>query len=168
MISDRKTLHPGELLQYHLLADLGGFYRAFGLELAPGCDERADHISIELCFLQFLCAKEALGAERGLTELAEAARAGQRQFLAEHLLRWADSLCTRVLREDPRGFHGFAAGLLAAFLRTEGARLAIVPVGEALAELGESSLALEDCCVGCELAVKCGSADPPGPAGNHG
>jgi TorA maturation chaperone TorD len=144
----------GEILQYHLLADLSGFYHAFGLELAHVCDERHDHLSIELCFLGFQSVKEADAEERGSAERAAFVRETQRKFLEQHLLRWAPSFCARTKREDPDGFYGRAAVLLARFLETERSFFAL-PYEEGFHELRSSSLALEDCCVGCEHSKDC-------------
>jgi DMSO reductase family type II enzyme chaperone len=156
----------GELLQYHLLADLAGFYRAFGLELAQGCDERADHLSIELCFMQFLCLKEAAAEEGGLADLAACARAGEKRFLEEHLLRWAPGCCARFVREDERSFLGRAAALVASFLALEAERFAVEPGQGELRTLAESSLSIEDCCIGCSQASSCLGRAPE--AGEHG
>jgi hypothetical protein len=155
----------GEILQYHLLADLGGFYRAFGLELARSCDERVDHLSIELCFLGFLCVKEADAEERGTAELAAFMRETQRAFLQQHLLRWARSFSARTQRADPSGFYGRAAVLLERFLEAESQLLGL-PEEEGARELSSSSLALEDCCVGCEHSRGCaGPATHAQPGG---
>jgi DMSO reductase family type II enzyme chaperone len=157
------TGSAGEILQYHLLADLCGFYEAFGLALAPECDERADHLALELCFLGFLCVKEA-HAEEQSAEL-DLVRAAQCSFLEQHLLAWAPAFCARVEREDEAGFHGRAARHLASFLERERERFGLAaPSG--LRELSESQLALEDCCVGCDLARDCAGpeahAEEPG------
>jgi TorA maturation chaperone TorD len=144
----------GELAQYHALADIAAFYRAFGLDLAPGCGERADHLSIELAYLQGLCLREAHGLERGLDELVEAARTACAAFLKDHLARWAPGICRRIERCDARGPYGAAARLLQLFLDGECARFGVTP-GDPTADPPESSLTLEDCCVGCELARTC-------------
>ena len=151
----------GDLLQYHQLADLSGFYRAFDLELARTCDERVDHLSVELAFLQFLCVKEGLAEEQGREDLAALAREGQRSFLEQHLLRWAPACCARF--EESPGFHAHAAELVRRFLERERERFSLE--GEARpAALAASKLALEDCCVGCSLSARCGPAGtvPPG------
>lgn len=142
----------GEILQYHLLADLGGFYGAFGLEPADGCGERLDHLSLELCFLSYLCVREAR-CEEG-DEALDIVRTAQRRFLEEHLLAWAPSFCARVVRDDADGFHAHAARLLQAFLESERARFGLAGEG-APRELAESHLTLEDCCVGCEQSAGC-------------
>ncbi|NOT32317.1 MAG: hypothetical protein HOP15_17865 [Planctomycetes bacterium] len=144
----------GEILQYHLLADLGGFYRAFGLDLAQTCDERHDHLSIELCFLGFLCVREAAAEERGVSEVVALVRDAQRRFLDEHVLRWARSFSARTKSEDPEGFYGRAAVLLERLLEAERARYGLAGE-EGFRELGASSLAPEDCCVSCEHSKSC-------------
>lgn len=147
----------GEILQYHLLADLGGFYRAFGLDLAKTCDERHDHLSIELCFLSFLCVREAAAEERGVTEIVALVCDAQRRFLDEHVLRWARAFGARTKKEDPEGFYGRAAVLLERLLEAERARFGLAGE-EGFRELRSSSLALEDCCVSCEHSQGCAGA----------
>lgn len=78
------------------LADIAGFYRAFGLQVAPAARERVDHIGSELEFMAVLCAKEARARQRGLTEQAEICRAARRAFLTDHLGRWAPAFAARV------------------------------------------------------------------------
>ncbi len=156
----------GDLLQYHQLADLSGFYRAFGLDLARTCDERVDHLAVELAFLQFLCVKEGLAEEQGREDLAALARAGQRSFLEQHLLRCAPACCARF--EQSRGFHGHAAELVRRFLEHERERFSLA--GEARpATLAESRLALEECCIGCSQSARCGPSGtvPPGATANE-
>ncbi|MCB1364051.1 MAG: molecular chaperone TorD family protein [Rhodobacteraceae bacterium] len=57
--------YGGEYGQAHIfektqtLADVAGFYRAFGLALAEDAHERPDHIALEMEFMEFLCLKQA-------------------------------------------------------------------------------------------------------------
>ena len=84
------------------LADIAGFYRAFGLELAVS--ERPDHLALELEFMSVLAYKEALALRNNLHEQAEICRDAQRKFLEAHLGRWvgifADTLA-RASQLDP-------------------------------------------------------------------
>ncbi len=105
--------------QTQVLADLGGFYRAFGLEESG---ERGDHASVELEFLHVLAYKTAWALERGETEHAERCAEVERAFLAEHVLRWLPDVAER-LRLVGRGSPYEAVGaLLAAVLRAEAER----------------------------------------------
>jgi len=145
----------GEILQYHQLADLSGFYRAFGLELSKACDERVDHLAVELAFLQFLCLKEAHAEELAEDGLVAAARAGQMKFLGEHVLPWACACGTRLRGLGAESFYGHAATLLESFLRTERVRFALAEGEETLSEPLPSSMTLEECCVSCDRASTC-------------
>jgi TorA maturation chaperone TorD len=156
----------GELLQYHQLADLAGFYRAFDLELALPCDERVDFLGVELTFLQFLCLKEAHAEEHGLAELSGLARAGQARFLEQHLLRWAPACCARC-EEEVGGFLAPAAEFLRRFLETERLRFALAEAEQARAP-SPSGLALEDCSVACSESARCAGAAVQALDGSRG
>jgi TorA maturation chaperone TorD len=148
---------PGELSQFHRIADVSGFYRAFGLDLAATCDERHDHLSVELAFLNVLAVKEAYALARGLDDMAQTCRSATRRFLAEHLGRWAPACCARLVRADPTGFHGLAARFLAELVRLEGERVGASPGDVELRPI-ETSTALEDCCVSCDKLDACAGA----------
>jgi DMSO reductase family type II enzyme chaperone len=114
--------------QTQVLADLGGFYRAFGLEESG---ERGDHVSVELEFLHVLAYKTAWALERGEAEHAERCEAAARAFLAEHVLRWLPDVAER-LRVVGRGSPYEAVGaLLAAVLRAEAERTGLAVTVEA-------------------------------------
>lgn len=108
------------------LADIAGFYRAFGLETAPALHERADHLSVELEFMQFLCLKEAHAAARGeAPERVAQCRAAQTKFLGEHLGRWGRSFAQRLCAVARDGPYAAFAALLDAFLAAETKRLGV-------------------------------------------
>ncbi len=107
------------------LADIAGFYRAFGLEPRTSAMERVDHASAELEFMGVLCAKEAFGLQSENAELVEAVQDGQRAFLRDHLSRWLPAFCARVVKADEDGVYGAAAGLGRAFIEAECARFGI-------------------------------------------
>lgn len=77
------------------MADIAGFYRAFGVDPAqPGF--RPDDISVELAFMGYLCKKQNHAAEHmGAPRVAQVRRA-QRMFLREHLGRWGIALGRRI------------------------------------------------------------------------
>lgn len=102
------------------LADVAGFYRAFGLALAEGMHDRPDHIALELEFMEFLCLKQALAETTGHApeRVAVCARA-QRAFLGDHLGFWAFSFARRLRQRPEPGPFAAWAGLLEAFLAQE-------------------------------------------------
>lgn len=113
--------------QTQVLADLGGFYRALGLEESG---ERGDHVAVELEFLHVLAYKTAWALERGEREHAERCAEVERAFLAEHALRWLPDVAER-LRLIGRGSPYAAVGaLLAAYLRAEAERTGLSVTAE--------------------------------------
>ena len=74
-------------MQSQSMAELAGFYRAFGAEAASG--ERLDHIGTELEFMYYLSYKESYALASGTKKGAEVCRDGQRHFLEKHLGHWA-------------------------------------------------------------------------------
>ncbi len=75
------------------LADVAGFYRAFGL--AHGEGEMPDHVAVELEFYSVLLVKQAHLAEIGDAEGVSIVEAARRDFLAEHLAPLALALAAR-------------------------------------------------------------------------
>lgn len=102
------------------LADVAGFYRAFGLTLADGMHDRPDHIAFELEFMEFLCLKQALAERRDHgDERIAFCRKAQASFLEAHLGFWAFSFAHRLQqRPNPGPLAAFAA-LLDRFLAQE-------------------------------------------------
>ncbi len=99
------------------LADIAGFYRAFGLELAVS--ERPDHIALELEFMSFLAYKEALALQNDLREQAETCRDAQKKFLEAHLGRWAGLFAETVIRTSQLQFYRDLARELQEFIESE-------------------------------------------------
>lgn len=82
------------------LADVAGFYRAFGLEPGRKFPERHDHISLELEFVAYLIQKSlhtgVATERRGIVEGAA------KSFLAEHLVWWAPTFARCLERRVGR------------------------------------------------------------------
>lgn len=75
------------------MADIAGFYRAFGFE-ASG--ERPDHVVPELEFLALLLMKEAYARISGDAEGAEVCASARGKFVAQHLGEWLPDFAGRV------------------------------------------------------------------------
>lgn len=101
------------------LADLGAFFRAFGLRLDPGARERPDHVACECEFLLVLARKEAHARRIGDEAMLAATDRAARLFLRDHPGRWAPGFGTKLGRLDPDGFYGALGRLLAAFVAAE-------------------------------------------------
>jgi nitrate reductase assembly molybdenum cofactor insertion protein NarJ len=102
------------------LADLAGFYRAFGVEQHL---ERPDHVSTELEFLHLVSYKIAWALVAGDEEHAETCRLAEAGFLRDHVLRWLPGLVARVAVLGADGPYRVAAAFVAELLRAEASRL---------------------------------------------
>lgn len=112
------------------LADLAGYYLAFGLEPATVSEARVDHIACELEFMDFLNRKQALWLADGSIEGAdaetiEATEDAERAFLRDHLGRFGRAFAARLVAEDQHGYFGALGRLLLAFIEGECARLGV-------------------------------------------
>jgi len=106
------------------LADIAGFYRAFGFEMAPTAGGRADHICAELEFMQLLTWKEARALQEGYAEAAQTCREAQKKFLEAHLGRWGGQLGERLARKAEDDVYRKVGEALREFLELECTRFA--------------------------------------------
>lgn len=118
----------GEIIQQSSgLADIAGFYAAFGVEVSQSADDRADHVSVETEFMSVLCAKEAIALEESHAEHREVSTKAQRSFLKDHLAFWFPAFVDRVGQAGKNGFYGTLASFSAEFLSAECRRFNITP-----------------------------------------
>ena len=141
------------------LADISGYFLAFGLRPRIQMNERVDHVACECEFMDFLSRKEAYAMARGDQEMIETTRKAYRGFLRDHLGRFGRSFTARMIREDGDGFLGALASLLRALLASESARLS-VPAGREFLELRSTA---PD-----QVPMACGTPVPDAPAGEDG
>lgn len=136
------------------LADLTGFYQAFGLTVNTSEHERVDHISCECEFLAFLTRKEAYALEQNDAEMLGEVRRAQKLFLRDHLGRFVTALTNLVLRENANGFYGALAKLCSELVLQECARFG-VPAGPEHLRLRPTEVA-DDCftCGGGEEVIR--------------
>lgn len=106
---------------YNEMADIAGFYRAFGLGFEY---ERPDHVSLELEFMRVLTMKEARALMDGESENLSTCISAQKKFLESHLGRWV-SLLSKIA--DGIAFYGHVCRFLKAFLDAECNYLSIKP-----------------------------------------
>lgn len=116
------------------LADLAGFYRAFGLEIADGQNGRPDHITAECEFMSALCSKEAHAYTQDNETSIDICLDAQRSFLRDHLARWLPALAHRVIEADGEGFFNAIAEFADAFVNAE-CRFFDIHAGPATLEL---------------------------------
>ena len=119
--------HEGLFQQPRQLAEIMGFYEAFGLTTRNEERERPDHISCELEFLDFLSRKEALALEMGDDASLEETRKAARLFLRDHVGRFGRALARLLAQQDSQGFFAKLGCLLGELLTLECSRVGVSP-----------------------------------------
>lgn len=121
-----------------MLADVAGFYRAFGLEPSRDRPDRHDHIALELEFMAWMIARTERSRRLSKLGLAQTdiCFAAQRRFFEKHLAWWVPAFA-RVLRrradasigdsDQTRTFYGELATALAALIHIERYLLDVPP-----------------------------------------
>ncbi|GMQ80196.1 MAG: hypothetical protein BMS9Abin04_148 [Planctomycetia bacterium] len=133
------------------MADVSGYYRAFGLAGSRAHRERPDHIVIELEFMAVLLGLERQAAETGDAaggERGHICRGAQRRFLEEHLAWWTPAFARLVERENGTGFYAAVASFLAALIPAE---RALLDVEVAAHDVAPTRLERSEECEGCQL-----------------
>lgn len=106
------------------MADVAGFYRAFGLEPSHAAPERPDYLPLELEFMAFLLLKQRLAVwpeDRLVCEEAQVA------FFRDHLAWWVPSFAVGLRCRAGSGPYAALADVLAALMATERARFDTPP-----------------------------------------
>lgn len=106
----------------HSLADIAGYYRAFGLQLSRCHPERHDHIALQLEFIAQLFELEnrALkGKDRESTERASVCQDARRRFFADHVVWWVPAFARLLAIENPRGYYDQVGRFVAALIAAE-------------------------------------------------
>jgi DMSO reductase family type II enzyme chaperone len=109
------------------LADIAGFYRAFGLAPAETQPDLEDHVSTELEFMSVLALKEAYALAEGHADGLAVTREAGARFVADHLGRWAEAFAREVQSASPLAYYTAAAELLAAWIGSETGHLDVAP-----------------------------------------
>ena len=103
------------------LADLNGFYKAFGMEVES--IERADHISTQTEFLSFLLLKELLAVQNDLHDEKEVCEKAFADFNNDHFLDWVEMFAENLATHVDGGFYPVAGRFLQDFLIKEKSQL---------------------------------------------
>jgi TorA maturation chaperone TorD len=136
------------------LADIAGFYRAFGLDVSDVAPERVDHLTLELEFMAFLLLKKrlALTSTDGNPHAAEQSGVcedAQRNFFRDHLAWWVPSFVAGLRRKADGDFYGAIGQVLGALLPLERGRFGVaaprLPLQPALIERPEEQSGGEAC-----------------------
>ena len=82
-----------------------GWYRRFGLQVEKLYNEPDDHIGLELAFLAHLSGLGVQALEEGDPERFNALLSAQRDFLSQHVLRWAPQFCEQAAAQARTDFY---------------------------------------------------------------
>lgn len=142
-------------MQSQELADINGFYKAFGLDLSKIAFERLDHISVELEFMAYLAFKEAHAIREGNPEHIELCRDAQEKFFKDHIGRWVPAFAVRLKKAFGSTFYANVAQWLKAFLDTDAKFLAVDPSQIRYIDVRSVSFEPEGDCFSCGDANVC-------------
>ena len=148
------------------LADIAGFYRAFGLDRAEGARERVDHLSFEAEFMQIVIAREIFALDRALgADKLEVCRSAQRRFFVEHLGWWLPAFGSSLEEHGATAFYRRVGRFVRAFVAVERAALGVPPFTE-LPTAWPDDYEPEGACFSCGLGGESGlGATGPADAG---
>lgn len=142
---------PHEFRQAHELADIRGFYRAFGFDMGGVVRERPDHLAVELEFLHVLALKEAYALLHGVAEQVEVCVAAQAKFLGDHLGTWVDLFAQSLALNTTDAPYLPLARFTAAFVQSEAARLGVVLTARNRKEVKHTPFDNDFSCAACPI-----------------
>lgn len=158
---------PHEFRQSQELADIAGFYSAFGFKSGGRLRERPDHLSAELEFMYLLCLKEALALSNERSEEAQVCQDAQKSFLNDHLGSWI-GLCTQALEmsvansEHSMGLKNpylFLAEIANQIVQAHAQRSGARPAVRSLSKIQPTPLGPEMSCGDCPLGAGNGNEE---------
>jgi TorA maturation chaperone TorD len=98
------------------LADIAGFYSAFGFQVAR---ERPDHVAAEMEYVALLCVKEAFARLAREDDGAVVCAEARGKFIAEHLGPWLPSFRQQVEKSARHPYFTSLAALLMSLVETD-------------------------------------------------
>lgn len=134
-----------------LLADVAGFYAAFGVRVGDVLGDSEDHIAAELEFLSFLSLKLAYAMAENNEEGAAVVQDATRAFWSDHLGRFVLPFTRNLEETTTEEFYRASARLLREWAKSESRRLDVT-----LAETAERAArtAIEADCLVCPMSGK--------------
>lgn len=143
--------NPDTTYRSQQLADVAGFYRAFGLDRAEDAHDRADHLASEAEFMAILITRTIYARTQGLDSgHIEVCLDAQRQFFKDHLGWWLAPFGIALEKRAGRGFYAEFANLLRAFVAAERAVFGLPPFPEITRTARDLPVLVgNDACVKC-------------------
>ena len=144
------------------LADIRGFYEAFGVAPSTTAPDLPDHVSTELEFFALLQLKTAYATAEGLDEQRQVSEGATKAFLEDHLGRWLAPFRRRLEEQGAASPYPESARLVEAVLEEECKRLAVVPMPAEGFAPHDPTGASET--FNCPMAGSCAPLGAAGPA----
>jgi TorA maturation chaperone TorD len=113
--------------QSHVMGDIAGFYKAFGVELSKDIHERLDHLSVEFEFMHFLTYKESYSRCHDGTEKTDIVVDAQKKFVKNHIGRWVPLFCRMLAKKADSGLFKLVADSMSDWMDFEVAFLGVTP-----------------------------------------
>ena len=113
--------------QAHVMGDIAGFYKAFGVELSRDIHERLDHLSVELEFMHFLAYKESYARCHDGADKTQVVVDAQKKFVKDHIGRWAPLFARMLARKADYGLFRYMADFLSDWIDFDQAYLGVTP-----------------------------------------
>lgn len=142
---------PHEFRQSQELADISGFYRAFGFAVGNTIRERPDHLAVELEFMHLLAMKEAHALLNALPEHAEMCVEAQTKFLGAHLGTWIDLFAQSLALNTTTGAYPPLAEFTSAFVRADATRRGITLTPRSRKEVPHTPYDPDFSCAACPI-----------------
>jgi len=140
---------PHEFRQSQELADIAGFYAAFGFANGGAVRERPDHLAVELEFMQALALKEAHALLNDLQEYVEMCADAQVKFLAEHLGAWIGLFTQSLELNTQNGLFLVLAHFTSDFVHAHADRLGVKLVQRSRKEVTHTPFDPDFSCAAC-------------------
>jgi putative dimethyl sulfoxide reductase chaperone len=113
--------------QSHVMGDISGFYKAFGVELSKDIHERLDHLSVEFEFMHFLSYKESYSLCHDGAEKTQIVVDAQKKFVKNHIGRWVPLFCRMLGKKADSGLFKLVSDMTADWMEFEMAFLGVTP-----------------------------------------
>jgi TorA maturation chaperone TorD len=140
------------------LADIRGFYEAFGITMAAVSPDRPDHLAAELEFYTIVLLKTAYAAAEGWQEQREVSEQAAKAFLHAHLGHWVGAFRDSLDEHSAGSPYAETVRLIDAVLNEECGRLNVVITPSAGRTPGERSTEADT--FTCPMASSCGPREP--------
>ena len=131
------------------IADLNGFYAAFGFELAQDAPSPPDYLGTETEFVSLLHLKKAVALQKGQLRSAKIVDYAMARLLEDHLGRWTAAFGAALQEASAAAPYALLATLLRKAVAADCARLGVKP---RTARIGTARDSLEGDTLVCPLA----------------